>query len=64
MLKKTIPTENYESEHCDIESGDEDEVFRKQVEISDKTINELNKDHKLKFEICKKCFVVRFANTR
>jgi hypothetical protein len=39
MLKKTIPTENYESEHCDIESGDEYYVYREQVEISDKTIN-------------------------
>ena len=62
MVKKTMPPEE-DDEHSDIESGDEDVEYSQETDISDAQIEMINSDHKMKFERCKRCFVVRVPNT-
>lgn len=63
MLRRTMPPDQYDSDHSEVESGDENFVYSTNTEISDTSVEEFNKDHKMKFERCKRCFVVRVPNT-
>ena len=63
MLKRTMHPDQYDSDHSEIESGDENYVYSKKTEISDSNIEKLNNDYKVKFERCVRCFVVRVPNT-
>ena len=62
MVKKTMPPED-DSDHSDLESGDEGYEYSQNTEIKDEKIEEINKEHKMKFERCKRCYVVRVPNT-
>jgi len=58
LLRKTMPPES-DSDNSEIDSGDEDVEYSQSTTISDAQIEQINKEHKSKFERCKRCFVVR-----
>jgi len=62
-IRKTMPPDYGDSDHSEIDSGDEDVEYSQDTEISDKKIEEINKEWKMNFERCKRCFVVRVPNT-
>lgn len=63
MIKKTMPPDQGDSDHSEIDSDDENIEYSRNTEISDVKLEEVNKEWKTNFERCKKCFVVRIPNT-
>jgi len=62
-IKRAMPPDHGESDHSEIESGDENIEYSRSTDIPDSQIEEINKEWKINLERCKRCFVVRVPNT-
>ena len=62
MLQRTQPPDS-DSDHSEIDSGDEGHVYSQNTMLSDTNMETINKDHKMSFERCVRCHVVRVPNT-